>query len=113
MSVAIRELEATDLLTAAEELARRGWAARICRYRILGEVDERLRVHGPGHLVVELLAALPEAPEDDPWRAVRLLPGRRCTWCAPGGPGADVVAFVEDLLTRDEADLRRRYRACG
>lgn len=117
MPVAIRPLEATDLLGVARELADRGRQVRTCRYRVLGELDERLRVQGPGRLVVELLAPTPGASPGEPWRAVRLQPGRRCTWCGPavvpGGSAADVVTFVEDLLTRDEPDLRRRYRECG
>lgn len=102
-------------LVLGDELRRRGWGARVVRYRVGGEVDVRLRVSRSGSLVVELLGPCGGLPCHERWEAVRIADGRRAVWCGPPHecPQDELTTFLEELLRRDDIHLAGRYTRLG
>ena len=98
-----------------DQLAQRGWDARVVRYSLAGDDDIRLDVEGPGSPAVELLGACGGLPCRGQWQAVRVSDDGRAVWCGPSHecPQAELIAFLEDLLRRDDAELTERYRRLG
>lgn len=97
------------------ELQRRGWDARAVRFTVVGDVDVRLDVERPGFPAVELLGACGSLSCGDRWHAVRVTQEDRVVWCGParGCPQAELIAFVEELVLHDEAQLAGRYTRLG
>jgi hypothetical protein len=97
-------------------LRARGLDARVAASECCGERDIRICASrgrlGPA---VELLCRTPDDPEPPQWHAVRLTGDERTVWRGPAcDDGLDgVVAFVEDLLGLDEAELAARYMRLG
>jgi hypothetical protein len=98
-----------------DQLTRRGWEARVVRYSLVGDDDVRLDVGRPGSPAVQLLGACGGLPCRERWQAVRITDDGRAVWRGPSHecPQADLIAFLEDLLGRDDAELAERYRRLG
>lgn len=98
-----------------DRLRRRGWDSRVVRYSLVGDVDVRLGVERPGSPAVELLGACEGLPCSDRWQAVRVTADGRTVWCGPPHecPLAELIAFLEDLLRHDDAQLAGRYTRLG
>ena len=97
------------------ELERRGWDARVVRYSVVGDLDVRLDVERPGCPAVELLGGCSGMSCGDSWQAVRITADGRVVWCGPSHacPQAALIAFLEDLLRCDDAELAGRYTRLG
>lgn len=96
-----------------QELASRGWDARLVRWRPWGDEDIRLQVRGQdSSSLVEVLGPYSAIPDPDRWLAVRLSSGRRVVWSGPAREShrTDVIRFVEELLVGDEGHGAGCYR---
>lgn len=104
-----------QLPAVCAELRRCGWAVRVTGCNIGGDTDVRLEVGPAADRAVELLGSWGNAPCGDRWHAVRVVPEGRAVWCGPPRrcPTAELIEFVEDLLTRDPAQLTCRYTWLG
>src|SRR5690349_16349428 len=100
---------------AAAELRRRGWTADEVEYDAGIEPDPRLRVApGADAPAVELL--LPVQPgAAGCWVAVRVTTADRAVWSGPPDtcPLGTLVAFLESLALRPEAELAADYHRLG
>lgn len=96
-------------------LRRRGWEARVTARNVGGETDVRLEVGPAADRSVELLGAWGNTPCGDRWHAVRVYPESRAVWCGPPRTcrTAELIEFIDDLLTRDPVELTCRYTWLG
>ena len=104
-----------DLQALGDVLLRRGWDSSILRCRTCGELDVRLEVRHRDGPAVELLGSWADGACGASWQAVRLTSAGRVVWCGPprSCDRAQLIEFVENLLSREDEQLACRYVRLG
>lgn len=106
-----------DLQTVCEALRQRSNTAVVVTYSCVGDDDVRVLVSNPSSgPVVELLESGSASPNgEDRWYAVQIESDDRVVRRGPsrGCPQAELLRFVEDLLTRGGNVSADRYQRLG